>query len=250
MNMRTARQCLRSPFITAHSGCMNTASNSVDSIAQGIRFGADIIEIDVSVTSDGVPVLFHDYAIFFESKSFPIREIGYRELKEYVDGLMRLDEAFEIGDARERLFNLDIKDHEAYKIIADTVIASDMAEKVFVTGCDAKTAYRIKTYVPQIQVLLNAEMEIGNIKNAGSNYDSLMCDICNKAVSNYCCGINIDYRHCKDELVFAARRRGLLVFVWTIDDAKDMKAFLNLGVDSITTNEVETLRNLLIQKKS
>jgi len=80
---------------------MNTASNSVDSIAQGIRFGADIIEIDVSVTSDGVPVLFHDYAIFFESKSFPIREIGYRELKEYVDGLMRLDEAFEIGDARE-----------------------------------------------------------------------------------------------------------------------------------------------------
>jgi glycerophosphoryl diester phosphodiesterase len=250
MNMKTARQRLRSPFITAHSGCMNTASNSVDSIAQGIRFGADIIEVDVSVTSDGVPVLFHDYAIFSENKSFKIREIGYRELKEHVDGLMKLDEAFEIGNARERLFNLDIKDHEAYKIIADTVIASDMAEKVFVTGCDAETAYRIKTYVPKIQVLLNAEIEIKDMENAGNNYDSLMRDMCNKAVSSYCCGINIDYRRCKDELIFAARRRGLLVFVWTIDDAKDMKTFLNLGVDSITTNEVETLRNLLIQKKS
>ena len=239
MNEYTGIHCSPHPFVTAHSGCMDTAQNSAHSIAEGIRFGADIIEVDVSETSDGVPVLFHDHALSFQNKSIPIREIGYSELKEHRDGLLRLDEAFKIRDAKERLFNLDIKDHEAWKIIVDTVIAGNAAERVFVTGCNAGTAYKIKTYSPQIQVLLNAEMETEDIRNV---------EICSKAISSYCCGININYRHCRDELIAVARRRGLLVFVWTIDDAKNMETFLNLGVDSITTNEVKMLRDLLARK--
>ena len=58
MNEKIERQHSRRPFITAHSGCMNTRQNSIDSITEGIRFGADIIEVDVNATSDGVPFCF------------------------------------------------------------------------------------------------------------------------------------------------------------------------------------------------
>ena len=158
---------------------------------------------------------------------------------------MRLDEAFKIRNATEKLFNLDIKNHRAFRTIVDTIVEYDMTEKVFITGCDATTAYKIKTYSPEIQVLLNVEMAIKNIKSVKNKCNSLIPDICNKAVSNYCCGINVDYQYCKHELITFARRRGLLVFVWTIDDTETMRKFLDLGVDSITTNEVELLRDLL-----
>ena len=39
---------------------MNTKPNSIESISAGFDMGADITEIDIRFTSDGVPVLSHD----------------------------------------------------------------------------------------------------------------------------------------------------------------------------------------------
>lgn len=43
--------------ITAHTGCMNTEENSLDSIKTGIENGANIVEFDLYFTKDGEPVL-------------------------------------------------------------------------------------------------------------------------------------------------------------------------------------------------
>ena len=49
-------------MIVAHRGCWNEAvpENSLAAIRRCEAIGADIIEIDVGVTSDGTPVLMHD----------------------------------------------------------------------------------------------------------------------------------------------------------------------------------------------
>jgi len=49
-------------------------------------------------------------------------------------------------------------------------------------------------------------------------------------------------------LVKQAHDRGLVVNVWTINDPLEMKAFLDMGVDVITTNEPEILLELLKKK--
>ncbi|OQP06094.1 hypothetical protein B1691_17245, partial [Geobacillus sp. 47C-IIb] len=54
---------MKRPLITAHTGCMNTPPNSIESILEGIKAGADIIEVDVRATKDGVAVLLHDEKI-------------------------------------------------------------------------------------------------------------------------------------------------------------------------------------------
>ncbi|MCQ2463606.1 MAG: hypothetical protein MJ177_09445, partial [Clostridia bacterium] len=46
--------------ITAHTGCMGTKPNSLDSICAGDRYKSDIVEFDLRFDPDGNPVLWHD----------------------------------------------------------------------------------------------------------------------------------------------------------------------------------------------
>ncbi|CAN0606517.1 unnamed protein product, partial [Ectocarpus sp. 12 AP-2014] len=47
--------------ITAHRGsALKAPENTISAIEQAIEDGADYIEIDVQITADGVPVLWHD----------------------------------------------------------------------------------------------------------------------------------------------------------------------------------------------
>ena len=47
-------------IITAHSGCEGTAPNSMDHIRTGLTCGAEMLEIDVRQTEDGLLYLSHD----------------------------------------------------------------------------------------------------------------------------------------------------------------------------------------------
>ena len=46
----------------------------------------------------------------------------------------------------------------------------------------------------------------------------------------------------------AAHERGLQVHVWTVNDADRMAALLDLGVDGIMTDHLETLRTVLTDR--
>src|SRR3989338_7846810 len=49
------------PLIISHAGCEGLAPrNSLESIGVALELGINYIEVDVQVTSDGVPILAHD----------------------------------------------------------------------------------------------------------------------------------------------------------------------------------------------
>jgi glycerophosphoryl diester phosphodiesterase len=47
------------------------------------------------------------------------------------------------------------------------------------------------------------------------------------------------------ELVDAAHARGMRVVPWTVNDERDMRALIGLGVDGIGTDEPALLRSVL-----
>ena len=46
--------------VTAHSGCMGLADNSLEAMAAGIAAGAGIVEFDLNYNAEGTPVLSHN----------------------------------------------------------------------------------------------------------------------------------------------------------------------------------------------
>ena len=67
---------------------------------------------------------------------------------------------------------------------------------------------------------------------------------CHTAIAASCCGINMDYKDCREAFLAYARLRCLPVLVYTIDDPAEMERFIRSGVHSITTNDVQALRSL------
>ena len=51
-----------------------------------------------------------------------------------------------------------------------------------------------------------------------------------------------------ERFVRAAHRRGLVVHVWTIDDADEMHRLLDLGVDGIMTDRPAVLQQVLVER--
>ena len=58
---------------------------------------------------------------------------------------------------------------------------------------------------------------------------------------------NVIYKN--PEWVKQAHDLGLKVNVWTVDKIEDMKKLIDMGVDFITTNEPELLKDVLAGKK-
>ena len=48
------------PMITAHSGCEDTPTDSLESIDKALEFGADAIEVDVRVDQNGELRISHN----------------------------------------------------------------------------------------------------------------------------------------------------------------------------------------------
>ncbi|QSZ27112.1 glycerophosphodiester phosphodiesterase [Aceticella autotrophica] len=228
---------MRKPFVTAHSGCMGTKMNSIAYLLKAIKLGVDIIEVDISITKDKIPVLYHDEYVDINGEKKRVKDLTYEELKQNLNDLLLLEEAFDYVSAEEVLINVDIKDCQEYEVIINEISKKYMSERVFITGCGSEVAQKIKKINPLIQVLLNAEKE--KTKDIQK--------VCNIAVKNLYCGVNLDYRICSKEFVDFAHKRGLMVFVWTVDDIKAMREMIKKGVESITTNKVKELKEILIR---
>jgi glycerophosphoryl diester phosphodiesterase len=52
------------------------------------------------------------------------------------------------------------------------------------------------------------------------------------------------------KLVELAHRHGVRVHVWTIDDADEMRRLLDLGVDGIMTDRIDSLRDVMVERGS
>ncbi|GAK59857.1 glycerophosphoryl diester phosphodiesterase [Candidatus Vecturithrix granuli] len=230
------------PLITAHAGCMNTRLNSLESVLAGINAGADIVEVDVNVTKDRVAILFHDRYISLASQQrIALVDLTFQELQA-ITNIVSLEEALDIAMQSGITFNLDLKTFACVAPMAKVVKSRNMADQVLISGCDKENAARVKQLCPEFQILLNADQGVAACDQ--EQYERYIRQTCRDAIAAACCGINIDYKDCREAFLAYARLRCLPVLLYTIDDLAEMERFLRLGVHSITTNDVHALRSL------
>lgn len=240
------------PLITAHTGCMGEPDNTAGSALAGIALGADIVEDDIRVTRDGVPVLFHDeFVSLKDGKRLGISSSTYEELcqleiipaharSSMTIRLVTLDELLAIvRDAGCRV-NLDIKVNDVIAPAAAAVRKYGLEERAFLSGCGANRALLAEAEASWLPRLLNADAELF----LSLAYSEAVKQTVDAAMAASCFGINIHHRLIREELLASAGDCGLLIYAWTVDEPDLMAALAAMGVRSITTRRVDLAMGL------
>lgn len=213
-------------LVTAHTGCMGTKDNSVESFLAGVSSGVDIIEVDVRFTKQGVPVLSHD--------AFPDGT---------EDSLVKLSTIFELlSEHKDVMVNLDMKEKHELSVVGSMIHEAGLAARVFYTGIEPEWLDTVRRDSPGIRYLVNGEPDSAKITDP-----DYLSALVSAVINSGAMGINLHHRFITPEVVDAFHSAGSKVFIWTVDDEAGMKRMIELGVDSITTRNVDMLINILTE---
>lgn len=241
------------PRIFGHRGAAGLApENTLPSFALGIALGADVLELDVHGTRDGVVVVFHDPTLDRTTDgSGPLREHSFAELK-------RLDAGYR--------FSRNGQDF-SYRGHGVRIPAFEDVLKAFpLARCNIEIKQEDPPIVEEVVSIIR-RLDARHRVLLAAEHDSIMQRIrlhANDVATSFCTGEVIDflervsgrgftdYRpvgralqippHFGDiELVnpttvAAAHRAGLEVHVWTINQADEMQRLLAFGVDGLISD--------------
>jgi len=245
---------LRPPLSIGHRGCAGEVpENTLASFEAGLAAGAVILESDVHLTRDGVPVLIHDDTL--ERVSDGSGRVAERSLAE----LRQLDFGYRferdgahpyrgrglriptLAEALERFaearFNLELKEDlpGIVERTAQLVREAQAEARVLLTAEQAALMQRIHRH-------LDAE-GIGAARGA-SAADVLAfvrAALDGKPPPPGAMALQVPARFQERPLVTAefvahAHRHGLQVHVWTVNEPAEMTRLLDLGVDALVSD--------------
>ncbi|REE87507.1 glycerophosphoryl diester phosphodiesterase [Paenibacillus taihuensis] len=239
----------RFPFITAHSGSMNTIDHTLPSIMTALQIGADIVEEDIRITKDGVLVLAHDDLLMMnEGVECSVSGMNYDELSPFsfqgTHGagsrefrICKLEDMLQLIRPTGQIANLDIKASECIAPVSALLRKLEMTEQAFLSGCGLELAMFVQQTDPELRKLLNVDTELFR----SMPYEHAADQICRDALAAGCVGININYHFVREELLAYASSLQLPVYVWTVNEEDQMHKFIDWGVASITTRNLQAL---------
>lgn len=236
------------PPLIAHRGAGKAApENTLAAFRKGAACGFLMMEYDVKLTADDVPILLHDDTL--ERTSNGAGRAGdrrYAELARYDFGAWH-----GAAYAGEPLATL-------YAIAAFTRangIHSNIEIKP-TPGMEDHTGERIATLARQLwegaalPPLLSSfsETALAAARDAAPELPrallidgALPADWRERAAQLGCRGLNLDHRHVTREIVHDVLAAGLSLAVWTVNDGPRARQLLSWGCHAIITDEVETL---------
>ncbi len=209
---------------TAHTGCVSTKDNSINSIIKGIENGAEIVEFDLHFDENNNPVLSHDTP---------------------VGGEVSLKEAFgKISEYPHIQVNVDIKSTANLKAIEQEAIKAGVFNQIFYTGVSDEFLSEVIKQTPNIPYYLNV-----NVEKTSCHTEEYLNSLVSKVKKTGAIGINFDKDNASKKLVDTFHKNGLLVSIYTVDNELEMLEIISYAPDNITTRNPDLLKDLLEKQK-
>ncbi len=224
--------------------------NTLAAIESAIGLDFDMVEIDIRLTKDGVPILMHnDRVDGTTSGTGLVKDFTGDELKtldagswrgpEYADETVRaLDEVLDLTRDRVAL-NLDVKVPEAAEPIVIAAIEAGVAASVVISGCTAKCVQTVGDMTDGIATLFNLDELLLGIDPAEAH--TVARHNVDLAIELGAVAINVPHLLVDLGLVEGARNAGIGVWTFTIDEESQFLDLMNMGVASLTTNWPERM---------
>ncbi|WP_244884056.1 glycerophosphodiester phosphodiesterase family protein [Paenibacillus graminis] len=236
---------IRKVHIIGHRGMPSVSpENTIESNVLALDAGADFIENDMFLTTDGHLIITHSPVLETTTDgSGPVENYSLEQLKTYnanktypegfpLVRMPTLDEQLELARSRGKLVYAEIKTQtpEAVDAFVRTVKAHHAEDIVNVMSFHSAQLERLNKLMPEIPAGLLTGYIASENNVEGSLRDTL------KTVSKLNLTFNTDYSGLGPEFMEAAVHRGLLISPWTLNKREDVIRFLKLGAFGITTD--------------
>ena len=240
----TGGAALAQTKVIAHRGywtAPGSAQNSLTSFSKADSIGVYGSEIDVWLTADDRLIVNHDR--IYKGTDIDMEKATAREIMQIVlpngtENIPSLDQYLDLvaskPDTRLILEMKSLSDLNREDLAAEKIVRAlrrhGVLERTDIIAFSINACLAFKKLIPDTKIYyLNGDLPPKSIKKLGL--------------------AGIDYsmgalrRH--PEWVKQAHDLGLEVNVWTVDSEEDMRYFIDLGVDYITTDYPERLQALL-----
>ncbi|APE20405.1 MULTISPECIES: glycerophosphodiester phosphodiesterase [Streptomyces] len=237
------------PLPFAHrGGTANGLENTAAAFRRAAAAGYRYFETDVHTTADGALVAFHDATLDrVTDATGRIGDLPWAAVREArVAGAEPLplfaDLLEEFPEAR---WNVDLKAEAALVPLIDLIRKKRAWDRVCVGSfTEARVARAQRMAGPELATSYGVRGVVGLRLRSLGIPAAVRAGAIAAQVPERQGGIPVVDRR----FVRAAHARGLQVHVWTVNDPARMNALLDLGVDGIMTDQLETLRSVLTER--
>ncbi len=240
------------PLILAHRGASADApENSLAAFALAARQGADGVELDARLTSDGAVVVLHDDTVdattdgkgmitgmtLAQARQLHLRPRG-GATPEHGEPPPLLSEVIELLRPMSVLLNVEIKASRSFELaeaVAKIVAESGIAGQVLVSSFDQRALTYLQEHHPTMRRALLFPPSALSGFMGGTGWLT-------GAVAMGCEAAHPFWRLATPKVIARAHDLGLNVNVWTVDDEATARKLTVQGVDGIITNRPTAVR--------
>lgn len=246
--------------VISHRGANKEApQNTIPAFKRSLEIGCDGFETDIHLTSDGYPVICHNYTIDETStgngevRSKTLQELRTYDFGSYFDKKFRgtqlplLDEFLDVSDDEQvEIMNIEIKppldgNLEIVKKTIDAVKEKGLFDKLLISSFSPEVLVECKRIEPKCKTgLLYAPNKLFYLKKMLFGY------------VKFAKSINADYLHphffaVTKHYVKKLHKNGIKVNVWTVNKPEIAEKLLKYGVDGLIT-DLPAMANELVAK--
>jgi len=239
------------PIPFAHRGGASEApENTMSAFADAVSLGYKYLETDVHATRDGALVAFHDDDLSRTcGRPGHIKDMTWDELRHVKvhgnEGIPLLADILEAFP--EARINIDCKTNNAVQPLIDALTHHNCLDRVCVGSFSDKRLGALRRHFGQRLCTSMGPRQVAQLLLA-SKTSSKIAQSLSQVVAQIPvrqAGIHLT----NSKLLTTARRLGIAVHVWTIDDEAEMNALLDAGVDGIMTDKTRLLREVFTQRQ-
>lgn len=242
------------PRVCAHRGFNTIApENSMPAFGAAVALGAEEIEFDVWSTKDKVLVSCHDSNLERVSNgNGEIYEHTYEELLKLDFGI-KFGEKFKglkiptfeeilqkfagrvIMNIHVKIWDADFKDPMIEEIVS-LIKKYDAEKHIYFMTTNDKIIKKVMEYAPEIKCCVGWD----------GNQDPL--SMIERAINLKASKIQLFKPYFNQETVDKAHENGIICNVFWSDDIAETKDFLNMGIDTILTNDYNLISQVVNRK--
>lgn len=243
------------PLIIAHRGeSYDAPENTLASVNLAWERGADAVEIDIRLSKDNQVVVFHDKTTRrIGGRNELVKNQTLQELKNLDAGLWKsekfkneripsLKEVLETVLVNKKLI-IEIKSSKKIIpfLIHDLKTSNLENSQIEIISFKYDVLKELKTKLPKITMFYLADLDYSWMTKVFSPPVEKLIEMVEQAKLN---GLNVwAGKLLTEKFICTVKWKKLLLYVWTVNDLDYAKNLAELGIDGITTDRAEWMKN-------